>query len=50
MRSSRLRVAPGCRSNGVMESSAVLFPLRVILVFRDIIHVLITFFVTFDYL
>jgi hypothetical protein len=31
----------GCRSCGVMESSAIPFRLRVILVFRDIIYVII---------
>jgi hypothetical protein len=34
---------PGCRSCGVMESPTVLFWLRVILVFRDIIYVIINF-------
>jgi hypothetical protein len=37
----------GGRSCGVMESSAILFHKRVILVFRDIIYVIITLFVTF---
>jgi hypothetical protein len=31
---------PGGRSCGVMESSAILFRKRVILVFRDIIYVI----------
>jgi hypothetical protein len=31
---------PGCYSYDVMESSAVLFHMRVILVFRDIIYVI----------
>jgi hypothetical protein len=39
MKSSRLRVAPGCHSCGVMESSVV--PLRVIIVFRDTTYVII---------
>jgi hypothetical protein len=38
MRSSRLRVAPVAK---VMESSAVSFCLRVIIVFRYIIYVII---------
>jgi hypothetical protein len=32
---------PGCHSCGVMESSAVPFRLRVVIVFRDIIYVII---------
>jgi hypothetical protein len=32
---------PGCRSCGVIESSAVMFCKRVILVFRNIIYVII---------
>jgi hypothetical protein len=32
---------PGCRSYGVMESSAIPFHLRVVKVFRDIIYVII---------
>jgi hypothetical protein len=32
---------PSCHSRGVMESSAVPFPLRVIVVFIDIIYVII---------
>jgi hypothetical protein len=32
---------PGCRSYGVMESSAISLRLRVIIVFRDIIFVII---------
>jgi hypothetical protein len=35
---------PDCCSCGVMESSAVPFRLRVILVFRDIIYVIIVFY------
>jgi hypothetical protein len=35
---------PGCRSRGVMESSTILFHLRVVLVFRDIIHVIIVLY------
>jgi hypothetical protein len=31
---------PGCRSCGVMESSAIPFPLTVILVFKDITYVI----------
>jgi hypothetical protein len=31
---------PGCYSCGVMESSAILFHVRVVLVFRDIIYVI----------
>jgi hypothetical protein len=35
---------PGCHSCGVMESSIILLRLRVILVFRDIIYVIIVFY------
>jgi hypothetical protein len=35
---------PGCRSYRVVESSAILFRLRVVLVFRDIIYVIIVLY------
>jgi hypothetical protein len=35
---------PGCHSCGVIESFTVLFPLRVVLVFRDIIYVIIVLY------
>jgi hypothetical protein len=41
---------PGCCPYGVLESSAIPFCMRVVLVFRDNIYVANTLFVTFGYL